>query len=65
MLSQRVVLVFLFTVHGRVRPIGGNECRGWDPRESPPTQRAPRIPWARQKYVERVGCSRAYVVGIG
>jgi hypothetical protein len=31
MLGQSVVPTLLFTMRGHVRPIGGNECRGWDP----------------------------------
>jgi hypothetical protein len=31
MLSQGVVPVLLFTVHGHVRLIGGSESRGWGP----------------------------------
>jgi hypothetical protein len=65
MLDQSAVPTLLFTVHGHVRPIGGNERRGEGPRGSPPCQRAPRVPRARQKYAERVGRSRAYVAGVG
>jgi hypothetical protein len=28
-LSQGVVLVLLFTMHGHIHPIGGSGCRGW------------------------------------
>jgi hypothetical protein len=31
MLAQGVVLVFLLTVHGHVRPIGWSRCHGWGP----------------------------------
>jgi hypothetical protein len=54
MLGQSVVPVFLFTVHGHVRPIGGNGRRGEAPRDSLPCQRTPRVPRARQKYAKRV-----------
>jgi hypothetical protein len=65
MLDQSVVPVFLFTVHGHVRPIGGNECCGEGPRGSPPCQRTPCVPRVRQKYAKRVGRSRAYIVRVG
>jgi hypothetical protein len=65
MLGQSAVPTFLFTVHGHVRPIGGNGRRGKAPRGSPPCQRAPRVPRARQKYAKEVGRSRAYVARNG
>jgi hypothetical protein len=40
MLGQSAVPTLLFTVHGHVRPIGGNECHCWDPRGSLPWRRA-------------------------
>jgi hypothetical protein len=46
MLGQSAVPTLLFTVHGHVRPIGGNECRGEGSRGFPPCQRAPRVPRA-------------------
>jgi hypothetical protein len=65
MLGKSVVLVFLFTVHSHVCPIGGRGCRGEGPCGSPSCQRAPRVPRARQKYAKRVGRSRAYVAVVG
>jgi hypothetical protein len=53
MLGQSTVPMFMFTVHGHVRPIGGNgRCDEGVPR-------------ARQKYAKGVGRSRAYVAGVG
>jgi hypothetical protein len=63
-LDQSAVPMLLFTVHSHVRPIGGNGRYGEDSRGSPPCQRAPRAPRARQKYAKRVGRSRAYVAGV-
>jgi hypothetical protein len=57
--------MFLFTVHSHVRPISGNGHRGEGPRGSPPCQRAPRVPQARQKYTKGVRCSHAHNVGVG
>jgi hypothetical protein len=65
MLGQSTVPTLLFTVHGHVRPIGGNGRRSEGPRDSPPCQRAPRVLRARQKYAKRVERSRAYVAGVG
>jgi hypothetical protein len=64
MLGQSVVPTLLFTVHGHVHPIGGNGCCGEGPHGSPPCQRGPHVPRARQKYAKGVGRSRAYVVMI-
>jgi hypothetical protein len=50
-----MVRTFLFTVHGHVRPIGGNGRRGEGLRGSPPCQRAPHVPRARQKYAKGSG----------
>jgi hypothetical protein len=44
MLGQSVVLAFLLTVSGHVRPIGGSRCRGEGPHGSLSDQKAPRVP---------------------
>jgi hypothetical protein len=54
-LSQSMVLVLVFIVHGHVRPIGRSGCRGEGPRDSPPCQRAPRVPRVRLKYAKGSG----------
>jgi hypothetical protein len=64
-LSQSMVLVLMFIVHGHVRPIDRSGCRGEGPRDSPPCQRAPRVPRVRLKYAKGVGRSHAYVAGVG
>jgi hypothetical protein len=51
-------------VHGCVRPISGNGCRGGGPRGSRPCQRVLRVPRARRKCAKGVGRSRAYVAGV-
>jgi hypothetical protein len=51
MLGQSTVSTLLFTVHGHVRPISGNECCGGGLRGSLPSWRAPHVPRVRQKYV--------------
>jgi hypothetical protein len=53
-----------FTVHGRVRPIIGNGCRGGGPRGSLPCQRALRVPWARRTYAKGVRHSHTFVAGV-
>jgi hypothetical protein len=65
MLGQSAVPVFLFTVHGHVRHIGGNGHCGESPRGSPSCQRASRVPRARQNYAKMVGRSRVYVAWVG
>jgi hypothetical protein len=37
----------------------------WGPRGSPPCQRAPCVPQARQKYAKRVRRSHTYITGVG
>jgi hypothetical protein len=64
MLDQSAVPMFPSTVHGHVRPISGNGCRGEGPCGSRPYQTALRIPRARQKYVKVVKHSRAYIAGV-
>jgi hypothetical protein len=64
-LGQSAILMLLFTVRGHVRPIGGNGCRGWDPRDSLSCQRAQCVPRTRQKYAKTVGHSRAYFAEVG
>jgi hypothetical protein len=54
-----------FTMHGRVRPIIGNGCRGGGPCGSRPCQRVLRVPRARWKYAQGVERFRAYVAGVG
>jgi hypothetical protein len=65
MLGQSVVLAFLLTVSGHVRPIGGSRCRGEGPHGSLSDQKAPRVPRAKQECAKRVGRSRAHVVEVG
>jgi hypothetical protein len=65
MLGLSAVPTLLFTVHDHVRPISGNGCRGEGLRGSPPCQRAPCVPQARQKYAKGVEHSRAYIAGVG
>jgi hypothetical protein len=65
MLGQSAVPTFLFTVHGHVHTIGGNGRRGKGPRGSPPCQRAPRVPRARQKYAKEVGAPVLTLQGTG
>jgi hypothetical protein len=65
MLDHSAAPMLPSTVHGHVRPISGNGCRGGGPHGSQPCQRALCVPRARRKYVERVGLSRAYVARVG
>jgi hypothetical protein len=57
--------MFLLTVHGRVHPINGSRCRGEGLRGSMSCQRAPRVPWARQKYAKGSGAPVLMLSGSG
>jgi hypothetical protein len=55
MLDHSAAPMLPSTVHGRVRPISGNRCRGGGPCGSRPCQRALRVPWARRKCAKGSG----------
>jgi hypothetical protein len=65
MLDHSAAPMLPSTMYGRVCPISGNGCRGGGPRGSRPCQRALRVPRARRKYAKGVGCSHAYLAGVG